>query len=228
MNKDYTDDDLTVADVPQLPLDDAADDTRASMARANVGKLIQQREERTNQVAVAVQEIEQLRSRQLQLEREKGGLESLTNTQDEYECAKRDVVAKLEKSVVTLEKQSQEALQISELSTAIRGSFEETLASIKAIDEDAWRPENFESELNQAIAAVEDAQRVFKKGQTKVKASGWVRDVEHAPSALDAPRDDVLRQNFGYWLVVGIAVSLPIVFVGVACFIVWLLLTGVL
>ena len=75
---------------------------------------------------------------------------------------------------------------------------------------------------------VEDAQRVFKKGLTKVKASGWARDVEHVDSGHDASRYDVHRHSFRYWLLVGISVSLPVVFVGVVCFVVWLFLTGVL
>ena len=228
MNKDYIDHDLAADDSPQLPLHDAAGESRKDMARANVGKLIQQREERATQVAVAVKEIGQLRSRQLQLEKEKGNLESLTNKQDEYERSKRDVLAKLEKSIVALGKQSQEALQVSELATAIRGRFQETLSSIKAIDEESWNPGEFDTELNKAIALVEEACSVFRKGQTSVKASGWVRDADRDHAAPDAGQADVLRHSFGYWLTVGVAVSLPIVIVGLGCFVAWLFLTGVL
>ena len=228
MNKDYIDEDLAAADVPQLPLNDDGRNSRLSPAGTSVGKLIQQRDERTSQVAVAVKEIEQLRSKQLQLEREKGDLESLTSKQDEYENAKRDIVTKFEKSIISLDKQSQEALQVSELAIAIRERFEDTLSTIKVIEEVSWQPEDFESELNKAIAIIENARTVFRKGQTRVKASGWVREAAGIHESPNAVQGDELRNSFTYWLTVGLAVSLPIVLVGVACFVVWLFLTGVL
>ena len=229
MGTDFFDEDL-VKDERQsgLPLD-AKDEVpvRELNSRA-IGRLVEQKEERSTRVAGTVEEIERLRMRQLELEREKTELEQLTRKQVEYEKAKRDVIGKLEKHIVLLDKQAVEAARVGDLVATIRARFQETLKDITGIIEEDWPADRFEVELGKAMVRVEEAQSVHRKGISKVRATNWFRD---AGDETAAPETTVAlppsRPGVGYWLKAGLAFALPLILTIAACFVAWLFLTGV-
>ena len=224
-NRDFLDHDLATGEESM----DGAENIFAGSGEANIGKLIEQRHQRTNRMANAVHEIQRLRSRQTQLEKEKTGLESLTRTQDTYEEGKREVMIKLEKGIVLLEKQSEETVQAAELLSLVRTRYADALKDLRQIREDEWQPGDFEREITRAMALVEKAQSTHSKGVAKVNASTWLKSSGETRSSRQAAGNESMTPlpGFGHWLQAGIAFSLPLVLVIAACFVVWLFLNGV-
>ena len=234
MGTDFFDEDLTEAGGQRgLPLDSRREMSlrkRDEKQQEEEGRLVQQREQRTHRVAGAVEEIERLRTRQLELEREKTDLEQLSRKQDDYEQTKRDIVTRLEKSIVLLDKQAVEAARVGDLVATIRGRFQETLKDIREIREEDWPPDRFELELSKAMVRVDEAQSVYRKGLSKVKATNWFRDAgdEATGAAEPAAARPASRGGAGYWIMAGFAFSFPLIAAIVVCFVVWLYLTGIL
>lgn len=228
MGTDFFDHDLhSERRVPPVAADDSEPGPDTISAHA-ISRLVVQKHERTNQMAGAAQEIELLRLRQRELEKEKEALENLTNKQETYEKTKQDVLEALERSLVMFDKQAAEAMRAADLIATVRKRFEESLQEIRGIDENGWVGQGFDGELTKALAVVEQAQAQYKKGMSKVTASSWFRASESA--ALEAAEPAVAglagQQGFGAWLKAGVAFSLPIVVVIIGCFVAWVLMAG--
>ncbi len=228
-NRDFLDHDLATRDDQAQDEDGLFNETGDAAGDAQLGHLIEQRHQRTSRMANAAHEIHRLRSRQTELEKEKTDLESLTSSQDAYEQGKRDVMIKLEKGIVLLEKQSEEVAHTAELLSLVRTRYEEALMSLREIREDEWRAGDFEQELTRAMTLVEKAQDIHMKGVAKVNASTWLKSSRHKRRSRPASGDEAppRTQGFGYWMQAGIAFSLPLVLVIAACFVIWLYLNGV-
>ena len=197
------------------------------ISEAGLGRMIRQRQHLTNQAAETVREIESLRQRQSQLEKEKSDIETLRGKQEEYERGKRDIMDRLAKSVVYLDKEQARATRAAELLAAVRARFKEVLAGLRGINESGWSEETFEVEMDRAIALVDDARGVFRKGMSKVEAGSWHKtgtDEAGAGGVVEFPPELRDGRVFGYWMKVGVAVSLPLIVVILALFAVWAVL----
>jgi vacuolar-type H+-ATPase subunit I/STV1 len=188
---------------------------------ATLGKMAKKKEEMSSQVATAIQEIERLRMRQEELEREKNALEELTRKQDQYERDKMDIIEKLERTVVVMEKEESQAARMVELLSESRSRFKNTLTEIRAIDEDAWTDQNFNEELNKSAALIENARMDYKKSLAKIEAASWHTMSNEGAKAAgldDAAFGGGGEKEFGYWVKIGFAVSLPLVLAGLLLF----------
>lgn len=176
-------------------------------------RLARQKEDLSGQVAGAVKEIEELRMRQAELEKERSDLEEMARKQEEYERGKRDMMAKLRRSLITLEKEEVQAARMVEIISVIRTKYSDTLVELDRIEESSWTDDNFQMELNKALVLVEDAKSVYRKGMAKIEAASWHKTPEGAPTAdgfADIAQQLGVEKGFGYWLKVGLAVSLPL------------------
>ncbi|MCE9613662.1 MAG: hypothetical protein K8T26_05255 [Lentisphaerae bacterium] len=229
MSTDFFDNDLRRDQrVPAVAAPESTDQPADTISAHAISRLVLEKHERTTQMAGAVQEIELLRTRQRELEKEREHLESLTRRQESYEREKRESIANLERSLVLLDKQISEAMRASELMTSVRQRFEESLHEIKQIDENNWNGVQFETELNKAAVVIDQAQEQFKKGMSKVNSSGWFRAAAIAPvSDFEVSGNAHARpESFRYWLKAGLAFSLPLMVVIALCFVAWLVLGG--
>ena len=228
-NRDFLDHDLAAGMDSAEDAESLFNDNADSRDGASIGQLIEQRHQRTNRMANAVHEIQRLRSRQDELEKERTDLESLTGRQDVYERGKREIMVKLEKGIVLLEKQSEETVHAAELLSLVRTRYEDALKDLRQIREDEWQAGDFESEITRAMALVEKAQAVHTKGAAKVNASTWLKSSGQAKSRRQEAETSLPGKSpgFGYWLQAGIAFSLPLVLVIAACFVAWLFLSGI-
>jgi hypothetical protein len=229
MSTDFFDSDLrSEPRGPILPVGDAVIRPADTISSRAISKLVEQKQERTTQMAGAVQEIELLRQRQRELELEKEKLEQLARKQEIYEKNKREVVGQLDRSLLQFEKQAAEAMQAADLIATVRRTYEECLQEVQLINENSWGGQNFEDDLNRALAVVEEAQTQYKKGMSKVSAHSWFRPAGPAevvgvePSLLPT----VPSSSFLFWLKAGTAFCLPLVLVVVICFVVWLVTSG--
>ena len=179
----------------------------------NLTRMTKHREEMNAQVATAKVEIERLKRRQTDLEREKQTLEDLSAKQDQYEKGKQEMMDRLTESLVSLEKLEEHAARLTELYSAIRRRHGDMLQELQGIQDSRWPEETFRDELNKALVLVEGARKEFVKSQAAVEAEGGpaslaapvVRRLDGGPVASGLPA------GFGTWLKVGFAVSLPLI-----------------
>jgi hypothetical protein len=118
-----------------------------------------------------------------------------------------------------------------QLLAQIRSRFKDSLAELRTIREETWPDDTFQDELNKALVLVEEARADYKSGLAKIEASSWHRDLAERKSA--APLERIVSEprserGFGYWLKVGIAVSLPLILTLALLFVINLLLMGLI
>ncbi len=102
---------------------------------------------------------------------------------------------------------------------------------MREIREDSWSDEAFHDELNKGLVLVEEARSDYKNGLAKIEATSWHKATyEGHPAPVFDHVDKELRpeKSFGFWLKVGVALSLPVILVLVTLFIVNLLLMGMI
>ena len=214
MGTDFFDDDLLQPNLKPQGIPEQRENSPArSSSEASAGKLAQQKEELSGQVAAAVKEIEQLRMKQEDLEKEKSKLQELGRKQEEYERGKRDAIEKIDRGIIIVEKEEVEATRMVELLSETRAKFKNMLADLRNINEDTWSDENFADELNRASAMVENARMDYKKALARIDASSWHKDAARGQSELlDGVAGGVGGgHGFGYWMKIGLALTLPLI-----------------
>ena len=228
MGTDFFDDDLK-----QVSDKDAQDEKEkrpgAERTAELPGRLARHKEDLAGKVSNSTKELDRLRRIQADLEREKAGLENLTRKQEEYERGKQEMIEKLDRSLILVEKEEIQAAQMAEILSSMRQRFKDTLAELRKIDEDQWPEDKVPDELNKSLAVLEDAREVYKKGLAKIEAARLQDSgVKRAESlAFDSGSEGFSEKaGFGFWFKVGLAVTLPLAAVLVALFIVFLLLHG--
>ncbi|MFC1497452.1 hypothetical protein ACFLS1_03125 [Verrucomicrobiota bacterium] len=200
-----------------------------SISEDSLNKMAKQREALSNQVVGATEEIERLRMKQNELEKEKTALESFAKKQEEYEKGKLEMREKLERSMVLVEKEQIQAVRMNELLSETRALFNDTLSELENINEDKWTDDNFEAELNRGLALIDSARMDYRKALAKIDASSWHKSsvkkevnrmVDEADEALSA------EKSFGYWLKVGFAVTMPLILALLVFLLIYLVVTS--
>lgn len=185
------------------------------LADLNLTRMARHREEVNTQVATAKVEIERLRRKQGDLEREKQTMEDLLEKQDQYERGKLELIDKLSESVVSLQKLEEHASRQVEVYSATRGRFAELLEELQQIDDSGWTDDVFREELNKAVVKIDATRKEFVKAQAGVEAVGGpvtLFDAERPRLSPSPDEEEGTRpRSFGQWLQVGVAVSLPLI-----------------
>ena len=195
----------------------------------NLTRMAKHKQEVDDHMATAVHELERLRKRQEDLEREKKELEDLRRKQEEYERGKREMVERFSQSLVTLEKDELQAERLSELLGATRKRFKALLGDIQSLSEESWPEAQVREELSKALVILDDARMEYNKSMSKIDAIGAGKKVvagEHQPVIFEEGGSMVHHedQGFSYWLKVGFAVTLPLVCVIVVLTVVFFIL----
>ncbi len=184
-------------------------------------RMVRQKEELTTQVADAVKEMEELRMRQEQLERERNDLQDLARRQDDYEDAKAEIMGHLSRSILHLERDEQQANRYAELMAVMRERFKDTLEELRGINEAGWSKDAFQTELNKALVLVEEARSVYRRGIAKIDAENWHQVQEGAEQPTVLARSEGrggLPRRFGFWLRAGLAFSIPMIVIALLVF----------
>ena len=183
----------------------------------NLTRMAKHKQDVDEQVVTAMQELERLRARQENLEKEKRDLEEIRRKQEEYEGGKREMVERLNQSLLTLEKDELQASRLAELLGATRKRFKALLADVQGLNDEAWPEEHFRDELNKALAVLEDARMEYNKSMTRIDTLGGTGKTggsEHPPVIFEEGRFHTeAEKSFGHWIKVGFAVSLPLMVV---------------
>ncbi|HEY5744261.1 MAG TPA: hypothetical protein VIS99_17185 [Terrimicrobiaceae bacterium] len=168
-------------------------------------------------------ELEKLKRQLEDIEKQKTRLEELKKRQDELETGRTEMVDKLTRSLVTVQREAEEAQKRLEQLNFIHNSFTQHLRYIEAINPKSWGAVDLPKELSKALSAVEDARVDYIKAQAKisVEASADVPVPTGLPSSFEQEYSFAEERGFSYWLKSGFAFTLPLQIVGLAALIIW-------
>lgn len=161
-----------------------------------------------------------LRRQQQDLERQKAELEDLRRKQDEYARGKAAMIEQLNRGLVRLEREQQQAESTAELCAASRRAFRDCLDQLHTIHDEQWTSENLRAELSCALALVENARLEHGRALAKLPCLAvkdeTVAGTSNSPSAPASLREGEFRR----YVKIGLAASLPIIVTGT----IWLMI----
>jgi hypothetical protein len=167
------------------------------------------------QAAQNVEELERLRRRQEELERAKRELEDARRKQTDYEKGKQDLLDAIHQSLVVLERQEIRSSQIIEVLQATRQRSTAMQRDIASIREDEWTEATVRDEVAKALVRVDDARMEFNKSMARVEAmlGEEQKNVPENRAVVfqESSEGDERDRGFGHWVLVGAAVSLPLI-----------------
>ena len=213
MSTDFFDDDLVTrpdSSRSELPNEEEQEAVRKE-ADILLSKLQRHRDSVEEQVAKTRSELEMLRQKQDDLEKENRELENLRRKQDEYEAGKSGLIEKLRQSLSQLEKEEVRTNQLNEVYVDTRKRFIELLADVEAIDETSWPSGEVRDHLSKAQLTVDQVRVECSKGLARIDGLVESSGREHVPSLADDELSPKQRSGhgFGYWFKVGVAVGIP-------------------
>src|SRR3954462_7717926 len=145
-----------------------------------------------SQVQKAQDQLLQLKRQQEQIEKQKRELEELSRRQEELERGRGEMLDKLTRSLVVLEREAYDTQKKLEHIRGTRESFGQHLELIEAIDPKSWNPTDLHKELSRALSAVDDARAEFSQQRSRLHAADEAQsDVPLPEAAPDV--SDLLR-----------------------------------
>ena len=160
------------------------------------------------QVQKAQDELASLRKRQDLIERQKRDLEELSKRQDQFNAGRADIVEKLTRAVVVLEREKYEAQRRVEMLESIDASFRGHLELLDSIDPKSWEGLDLNKELTRALSAVDDARTEYSKSNPKVASEPAA---EYSGSRQDSSGGESSDRDFKEWFMMGLAFTAPLI-----------------
>ena len=242
-NTDFFDDDLrrhhdaerraklAANDVTQVNDEDPAEGVPVrSVSDFSITRMAKHKQEMDAKVASAVEELEKLRKRQEDLDRQRKELEDLRKRQEDYERGKQEMLDRLNQSLVSLEKDEIQANRLTEILGATRQRFRIMLGELQEINEETWPEDEIRDELNKAVTRVDDVRMEYNKAVAKIDAisgNDAKAPATHQSVVFEERRASPdAEHNFLHWLKIGVAVSLPLILVLLALIVLVLVVRG--
>ena len=168
-------------------------------------------------------ELEKLKRQLEDIEKQKLRLEELKKRQDELESGRTEMADKLTRSLVTVQREAEEAQKRLEQLNFIHNSFTQHLRYIEAINPRSWGAADLPKELSKALSAVEDARADYIKAQAKiaVEVSPEAPPATSLPGSFEQDYAFSEERNFTYWLKSGFAFTLPLQVISLVALIIW-------
>ena len=184
-------------------------------------------EQLDSQVQRAQEQLLQLKRQQEQIEKQKRELEELSRKQEDLEKGRADMIEKLSRSLVVIERETYETEKRVEQLRMTNATFAQHLDSLERINPKGWNNLDLHKELSKALSAVDDARAEYTKSLTKINAKSDSEVINPAVSRSDdsfgASADD---DSFMVWLKRGFAFTLPILIVGLCALVAFYFLRG--
>src|SRR5476649_2907931 len=127
-----------------------------------------------NEINLKVQRVEEqlldLRRQQEEIERQKKELEELSRKQREFDEGRREIVEKLTRGLVLLEREEFEVKRELEQIKIVRDSFADHLGQTEILNPADWSSEDLPSELTRALARVDQAKAIYSQSRARLLA----------------------------------------------------------
>ena len=186
-----------------------------SVSDLNLSRMAQHKKDVHEGVAKAVEELERLKNRQTDLEREKHALEDLREKETSFEQGKKEMVDRFRQSLVTLEKEELRSASYTDLLASTRKRFKTMLTEVEELNDEMWPEGHIREELNNALAVIDNSRMEYNKSLAKidsVKGDEPKAGSDRQPVIFDnPPAAREFNQPFGFWVKVGVAVTLPLI-----------------
>lgn len=218
--RDFFDDDLLeVSRTGETRAGDVSvpEGTAAEIGSADIGRLVARRQKMSEEISRAAEELERLRLRQEELERERKQILEIQRKQDSYLAGKNELLEKLNRSLVSLEREEIRASQLAELLADTRRRFKELLGELEKLDEESWDEDSIREELDTALAIIEDVRLEYNRSIARVEAARGETVAGQGAMPGAPPAESLVGQggqlSFGRLLKMGLALSLPVIVV---------------
>jgi len=165
-------------------------------------------------------ELETLKQKQEEIEREKIRLEELKRRQDEVEGGRADMLDKLTRSLVVVQREIEESQKRVEQMHSIYNAFTQHLRQLEAINSRAWGSADMPRELSKALSSVEDARSEYTRAQAKLAVDVAPEAAQASPAEADYSYYE--DRGFSYWLKSGFAFTLPLQLMGWLVIVIWI------
>jgi predicted RNase H-like nuclease (RuvC/YqgF family) len=179
-----------------------------------------------SQVQRAQEQLLQLKRQQEQIEKQKRELEELSRKQEDLEKGRADMIEKLTRSLVVIERETYEAEKRVEQLRLTSTTFAQHLDSLERINPKGWNNSDLHKELSKALSAVDDARAEYTKSLTKINAKSDGEVINPSSTVEETfytPPDDT---SFVVWLKRGFAFTLPILILGLSALLVFYFMHG--
>ena len=127
-----------------------------------------------NEINLKVQRVEEqlldLKRQQEEIERQKKELDELSRKQREFDEGRRDIVEKLTRGLVLLEREEFEVKRELEQIKIVRDSFAEHLGQTENLNPADWSSEELPTELTKALARVDQAKAIYSQSRARLLA----------------------------------------------------------
>ena len=190
--------------------------------------LARHKQEVTEQMVDKAQELDRLRARQEELEKERRLLEEMRKKQEAFDAGRRELKERLGESLVRMEKDQLQAERFAQMLDELRRAFRVRLDEVAALNEAEWTDETLLDELNKALATLEDIRSDYNKAMAKLDAVRPQGTANAAPSVRplafggESGSAPDAAQGFGYWLRSGLAFTLPLMALLVILLLAWM------
>lgn len=178
-------------------------------------------EELESQVQKAKEQLLSLRHQQDLIERQKQELEELSRRQNDFEKGRSELCESFQKALVALDRESYEAQKRTEQIRMLRDAFARHLDRLESINPKHWAKNDLAREINQSLAAVEEARNEYIKGKSLLNACAPKEVIEDETHEGYEESDG--GHDFVYWLKSGFAFTLPLQLLGLAYLVLLLL-----
>jgi chromosome segregation ATPase len=178
-----------------------------------------------SQVQRAQEQLVQLKRQQEQIEKQKRELEELSRKQEDLEKGRSEMIEKLSRSLVVIERETYEAEKRVEQLRLTNATFAQHLDSLERINPKGWNNSDLHKELSKALSAVDDARSEYTKSLTKINAKSDEVIIPNATveETYYSSADD---SKFVIWLKRGFAFTLPLLILGLCALLVFYLMHG--
>jgi predicted RNase H-like nuclease (RuvC/YqgF family) len=148
-----------------------------------------------NEINIKVQRVEEqlldLKRQQEEIERQKKELDELSRKQREFDEGRRDIVEKLTRGLVLLEREEFEVKRELEQIKIVRDSFAEHLGQTENLNPANWSSEELPTELTKALARVDQAKAIYSQSRARLMA---LRQSEDAQATEDSIPSDLMPE----------------------------------
>ena len=167
-------------------------------------------EQLDSQVQRAQEQLLQLKRQQEAIEKQKRELEELSRKQEELERGRSEMIEKLSRSLVVIERETYEAEKRVEQLKSTNLAFADHLDLLERINPKSWSNSDLHRELSKALSAVDEARAEFTKSSTRINAKSGEEVLDPASPTAYPEYATVDEGNFGLWLKRGMAFTLPL------------------
>jgi chromosome segregation ATPase len=127
-----------------------------------------------NEININIQRAEEqlldLKRQQEEIERQKKELDELSRKQREFDEGRREIVEKLTRGLILLEREEFEVKRELEQIRIVRDSFAEHLGQTENLNPAEWSSEELPSELTKALARVDQAKAIYSQSRARLQA----------------------------------------------------------